>query len=222
LPLLALDTLPENEFKSGMAELIKTAVLASDDFLESIKKLVKLEKEESRKSSVYKECLKECISRAIAFKGRIVEEDPFETGNRRILLNLGHSFGHALEAAVGFGALSHGEAVAWGMARASELGVILGITPSSRAAEISEILSDYGFEIKVPHPLVSRTDTQEAMMKAISRDKKKAGKILRFVVPGEKSAVTVSAENNHLLRGEEGEKLIYKIMNGKTPGKYPL
>jgi 3-dehydroquinate synthase len=222
LPLSALDTLPENEFKSGMAELIKTAVLASDDFLELVKKLVKLEKEESRKSGVYQECLRECISRAIAFKGKIVEEDPFETGNRRILLNLGHSFGHALETAAGLGALSHGEAVAWGMARACELGVVLGITPSSRAAEISDIISNYGFETKVPHPLVSMTNTQDAMMKAILRDKKKAGKNLRFVVPGEKSAVVISAENYHLLQGEDGEKLIYKIMNGNNPGKYPL
>jgi 3-dehydroquinate synthase len=221
LPLSALDTLSENEYKSGMAELIKTAVLAPDDFLELTKKLIKLEEETgNRKSPAYLECLNECISRAIAFKGKIVEEDPFETGNKRILLNLGHSFGHALEAAATLGTLRHGEAIAWGMARACELGVTLGITTKKRGMEITEILSNYGFETRTPHPLLNlanMANATDSLMSAILSDKKKQGRNLRFIVPGEKSAVIVSAENNHALQGKEGEKLIYKIINGEYP-----
>ena len=218
LPISALDTLPENEFKSGMAELIKTAVLDSDDFFELIKKLIELEKETgSRKSPAYLECLKECISLAIAFKGKIVEEDPFETGSKRVLLNLGHSFGHALEAAAGLGVLSHGEAVAWGIARACELGAALGITPKKRAAEITGILSDYGFETGVPHPLANSANFTDAIMSAILKDKKKQAKNLRFVIPIEESAVVVSAENNRALQGKEGEELIHKVINGEYP-----
>ena len=218
LPLSALDTLPENELKSGMAELIKTAVIASDGFFELIKDLIRLEKETgSRKSPAYLECIKKCISQAIAFKGKIVEEDPFEAGNRRVLLNLGHSFGHALEAAAGLGALSHGEAVAWGIARACELGVALGITPKKRAVEIKGIISDYGFEIRAPHPMASMSNSTDAIMVAILKDKKKQAKNLRFIIPVEKSAAIVSSENNRALQGKEGEELIHKVINGEYP-----
>jgi len=218
LPISALDTLPENEFKSGMAELIKTSILASNDFFELIKKLIGFEKETgSRKSPAYIECLKECISQAIAFKGKIVEEDPFEAGNKRVLLNLGHSFGHALEAAAGLGVLSHGEAVAWGIARACELGAAFGITPKKRAVEITGILSDYGFETRAPHPLADPANFTDAIMGAILRDKKKQAKNLRFIIPVEKSAAVVSAENNRALQGKEGEELIYKVINGEYP-----
>jgi len=203
LPLEVLDTLPEREWKSGMAELIKTAVLDSDEFLESVKKLVGL----TWNSPAYRETLKECISRAVAYKGRIVEADPCETGIERPLLNLGHTFGHALEASVGLGTISHGEAVAWGMVRACEMGMALGITPPERAREIREVLTRFGYETRAPHPLVKSSD---AIMNAIKDDKKKQSGKLRFVVPSAKGAQIVAVDE------DSGVALIRKTIKGES------
>ena len=207
LPLAALDSLPEREWKSGMAELVKTAILDSgglsnsDGYFELVKRLIGLEAG-GRNSPAYRGCLKECISRAIAFKGRIAERDPLDNKNERALLNLGHTFAHALEAATGLGVLSHGETVAWGIVRACELGVALGVTPLGRAREIAGLLYSCGYEIKAPHPLVKSSKLLASFMKA---DKKQAGGKLRFVVPGKESAQVVSPEN----------AIINRIINGK-------
>jgi 3-dehydroquinate synthase len=196
LPLAALDTLPEREWKSGMAELIKTAVLDSQESFTLVNKLIELENG-GRDSLVYRECLKECISRAIEYKGRIVESDPMEaavhdeSGASRALLNLGHTFGHALEAAAGLGVVSHGEAVAWGMVRACELGMALGVTPAWRAVEIKRLLRSYGYETRAPHPALPAGSQANTMMKAIMSDKKQMAGKSRFVVPTAESAQIV-------------------------------
>jgi 3-dehydroquinate synthase len=181
----SLDTLPEAEWKSGMAELIKTAVIGGDDFLDIF---TGLDPESLKKD---KEQLINCIIRAVDLKGRIVEADPRETGKERILLNLGHTFGHALESSVGLGRLSHGEAVAWGMVRSCELGYSLGITPRERAEKIRSIIRLYGYEIRAPHPFMGDADS---FIKALEGDKKKRAGALTFIVPDEKGARPVPAE----------------------------
>jgi 3-dehydroquinate synthase len=215
MPVSSLDTLPEREWKSGMAELLKTAVLDNDDRNDDFLNLTRALKE-SRKD------LAACIARAVAFKGRIVEADPRETagagnagGTTRAVLNLGHTFGHALEAASGLGALSHGEAVAWGMARSCELGLILGITPGGRAREIQETLESFGYETRAPHPLCKDTG---AFMKALGGDKKKKNGKLQFVVPAPQGAELVELDG--VLRDSANsscEELILKIINGEYP-----
>ena len=214
LPLAALDTLPEREWKSGMAELIKTAIIDSSvnscDFLYNLKQFIK-QKSKGLQPLAYREGLKNCISAAVACKGRIVEADPFEKGTERVLLNLGHTFGHALESSAGFGVLSHGEAIAWGLARECELGLSLGITPPGRAREITGILKDCGYEIRAPHALVNSC---ENFIKFMMADKKQISSNeqpskLRFVVPNEKSAQTVSIACQ--------DNLIKKIIKGESP-----
>jgi len=206
MPLGALDSLPQKEWKSGMAELIKTAILDSDDFLALTKKLAAIEKgEQGRTSLAFRSCLMECISRSVSCKGRIVEADPRELGQMRPLLNLGHTFGHALESAAGLGSLSHGEAVAWGIARACELGSALKITPPERGREIRGILDTYGYETAAPHSLANSAASIDTLMQSMRGDKKvKAGK-LRFIVPGKESAQIVSIPEDSgaedLLRG---------------------
>ena len=202
MPLPALNTLPEREWKSGMAELIKTAVLDSEDFLQLTKKLLTLQ-ESGRNSPAYRECLAECISRAVAYKGSVVEADPRETGELRPLLNLGHSFGHALEGAAGLGAISHGEAVAWGMARSCELGLKLGVTPPERAKEITDILVRAGYETRSPHPMMKSADM---LWSALLSDKKQIAGKLRFIVPSKKSARVVSA-------ADSGDDLLRSILH---------
>ncbi|MCL2130098.1 MAG: 3-dehydroquinate synthase [Treponema sp.] len=204
MPLKALDSLPEREWKSGLAELIKTAILCSEDFFALVKNFL-------LNGRTNNELLRECISRSIAYKGSIVESDPKETSNLRMLLNLGHTFAHALESAAGPGKTSHGEAVAWGIMRSLELGVKFGITPPRRAAEIKGILLLGGYETRVPHPLIKSADD---LLKTIISDKKQKSQIfdsdenkninlfskLRFIIPDEKSSSIVSFTelNNNL------------------------
>ena len=146
MPLESLASLPPPEWKSGVAELIKTAVLAGDDFLDGLMALAGgfppgafdsgfPANFASRLLADNAEQLSRCISRAVEFKGGIVEADPRETGRERMLLNLGHTFAHALESSAGLGTVSHGEAVAWGLVRACELGLALGITPGRNTYE---------------------------------------------------------------------------------------
>lgn len=190
----SLASLPAPEWKSGMAELIKTAILDGDAFLEELEHLCScgswLEHFETA-------ILLRCISRAVQVKGGIVQEDPQETGTRRMLLNLGHTFGHALESAAGLGNISHGEAVAWGIARACELGIALDICPRQRAQRIQALLTAYGYTITAPHPLMGSTGS---FMRALGSDKKERGGKLHFIVPDEKSArpVVLESDNNYV------------------------
>jgi 3-dehydroquinate synthase len=205
MPVSSLDTLPGREWKSGMAELLKTAILEGGGFFNLAKTL-----NESRNE------LASCIARSAAFKGRVVEADPRETagtGNARAILNLGHTFGHALEAASGLGVLSHGEAVAWGMVRACELGGVLGITPGERALEIQKTLEVFGYEIRAPHPFC--TDPG-AFMKALGGDKKKKNGKLKFVVPARQGAELAEIDGTSGgSKNSSGEELILKIINGE-------
>jgi len=183
IPLESLVSLPPAEWKSGMAELIKTAVLEGDDFLALVEGL-------KGGYTVMTKTIEPCISRAVKFKGRVVEEDPFEKGSRRMLLNLGHTFGHALEAAVGLGRVSHGEAVAWGIARSCELGLALGVCPPQRAKRIMSLLRAFDYETSAPHPLAESAQ----LLQALGSDKKKRRGKLIFIVPDEKSARPITAD----------------------------
>ncbi|GHV69963.1 3-dehydroquinate synthase [Spirochaetia bacterium] len=179
----ALDSLPETEWKSGMAEIIKTAIIDGEDFFSLVN------------SPSVKDNIMECVSRSAAVKGRIVEADPRETADSgnggRALLNLGHTFGHALESALGLGRITHGEAVAWGTVRAAGLGKVLGITPPERAEAIGGVFKKYGYETAAPHPLLK--DNTE-FMKALEGDKKRKGGKPRFIVPAGQGAIQVYLE----------------------------
>jgi 3-dehydroquinate synthase len=193
LPLDSLATLPPAEWKSGMAELIKTAILDG----EALFRLLEAGPRETGPFIAGPDALRDAITRAVACKGRIVEADPRESGGGRILLNLGHSFGHALESSAGLGRISHGEAVAWGIARSCELGQSLGLTPAPRARRILGLLKNYGYETAAPHPLMG---DPARFMAALGRDKKnRRGKAV-FVVPAAEGAAAVEVPDGELLR----------------------
>jgi 3-dehydroquinate synthase len=185
MPLESLATLPPREWKSGLAEVIKTAVLSGDG--EILSRLRAFQDAYLRglpnagTTGKDRADLEYLISRAVEIKGRIVEEDPRETGERRALLNLGHTFGHALEAAAGLGRLSHGEAVAWGIVRACELGHALGITAREQALEIRELIQSYEYTTEAPHPAM-QGNTDE-YFRALEGDKKKKDGKLVFIIP---------------------------------------
>jgi 3-dehydroquinate synthase len=182
MPVQSLSTIPDREWKSGLAELIKTAILSGDDFLDMLA-------ETANKKSLGGDRLFESIEKAVLYKGVVTSEDFRESG-KRALLNLGHTFGHALEAATGFGGLSHGEAVAWGIIQSCALGLVLGITPIKRAEKIKAVISSFGYDCSCPHPLAA-TKTFKTAMK--SDKKRKLGK-MTFIVPDDKSAKIVDIE----------------------------
>jgi len=195
IPLDCLASLAQTEWKNGFAEIIKTAVLAEsfseneyDDFLKQIKK--------SQNFDYKNSALLSCIEKSVNYKAGIVSEDLKETGIRK-LLNLGHTFGHALESVLGFGNVSHGEAVAWGMIRACKLGILLGITPASRAEKITGLLKSFGYKD------VFKYD-KNAIIDAMRNDKKKRNGKLTFIIPDAKSAeaVVLESENDLDLLGE--------------------
>jgi 3-dehydroquinate synthase len=200
LPAGSLETLPPGEWKSGFAELIKTAILDGEDFFRMLEETAG--PEGAFPLPFPQETIRDAIRRAAAYKGRIVEEDPRETGDRRALLNLGHSFAHALESSAGLGRISHGEAVAWGIARSCELGLALGLTPPDRAARIKKLLISYGYEISAPHPLMEDPGN---FMKALGKDKKNRNGQGVFVVPRSGGA--------EILRGPPAE-LLLQIVQG--------
>ena len=205
----ALKTLPRQEWKSGMAELIKLAVL-DPGFFKTLQQpgIAELKNWVSGPESaadsppresglLFSEQILPLIEKAILVKGRMVEKDFRETDDSggRALLNLGHSFGHALESALGPGTWSHGEAVTWGIARACELGQGLGITPPDRAKLITQTLSDWGFKIAV-NASGSTAKLGANFKAALFSDKKKKNGKLRFVVPDTETAVLIEQNNN--------------------------
>jgi len=203
IPVNTLSSLPSKEIKSGMAELIKTAVLEGDDFIDELSVM-------SRGFSDFSKLfdnvlLLKCIERSVRFKGEVVSEDLRESG-RRMILNLGHTFAHALEAAAGLGNITHGEAVAWGIIRSCELGVALGITPEARAKKIKELISSFGYFYGCPHPLAKDGNV---IFNAMKNDKKKKKEKLTFIIPDEKSVKAV------FLESEDDMKNVLKIINGE-------
>jgi 3-dehydroquinate synthase len=120
--------------------------------------------------------LEQVVFHCLAVKGRIVENDFREAGLRSIL-NVGHTFAHALESATGFRRYSHGEAVAWGLARALDLGVRLGVSGRGLATRLTGLLRGYGYALETP-----RGVSAERLLEAMRADKKKQGGRLRLVL----------------------------------------
>lgn len=163
-----LNSLSEREYLSGMAEAIKTAWLGDEELfslLESKKELL-LKKDH--------DTLKELIRRCVTVKGTVVEEDLKEKGIRA-WLNLGHTFGHALESATGFDLVSHGEAVAWGMACALDASEQMGLIQGEFLARARKMLDHWEYRLTVPANL-------EKVKSAMLQDKKKSKGQLRFIL----------------------------------------
>lgn len=128
-----LATLPEREFAAGMAEVIKYALLGDADFL------VWLENHLPKIQQLEPQLLAQMVAHCCQMKADIVAEDETEQGVRAHL-NLGHTFGHAIEAHMGYGNWLHGEAVAAGMILAAELSVQLGSLKTEDVARIAQII----------------------------------------------------------------------------------
>jgi 3-dehydroquinate synthetase len=164
----ALSTLPERDYRAGLVEGFKGAWIANAALAE------RAERAMAAILSREQEALTELIAGAVAVKAAIVSEDPRE-GNRRRLLNFGHTLGHAFEAAGGYRRLRHGEAVAWGIAAALSLSAARAGLSEGDVARIRGALSALG-----PFPEPERDRNRLASY--LARDKKATARGLASVV----------------------------------------
>ncbi len=162
-----LATLPEREFRAGIAEIIKSAIIANDELFKE------LELNSLDSLRVNRALLSRIIFESFKIKANIVEQDEREAGERR-KLNLGHTFAHAIEK--GSSAMIHGEAVAVGILIAAQMANLMGELPKSEVERIKNILEKYGFDLTSPVPM-------SKMLKSIAHDKKAKGNTIGFVLP---------------------------------------
>jgi 3-dehydroquinate synthase len=183
--IAALQSLSPREFASGMAEIIKHGLIADPELLSKIEQGDWRRKAGELQTHLAE--LQEIVAQAIQVKIKIVQEDPFDN-DRRAVLNLGHTFGHAIENASHLNLL-HGEAVAIGMVAAANLSARLGHCSTTLQRRVEELLTKVGLPIRIPATI----DPAE-MHKAMLRDKKKKAGTLRFVLLREAGDVFVSAD----------------------------
>lgn len=160
-----LSTLPEHEWRNGLAEIIKYGLIASPAILD------KLQKPGLQNTH----WVQELIHLSCACKCSIVQQDPYEKGIRRIL-NFGHTIGHGIESTLHF-TISHGEAIAMGMGMEAYMSHKMGLLSQEDLSSIIHLLKTYGFSLKLP------SEVQIEELKNIMQlDKKSTSKHPRFVV----------------------------------------
>lgn len=165
-----LATLPPRELRAGLAEVVKYGAIVDAAFL------AWLDTHADALLARDAAALAEAIARSCAHKAAIVARDPFEHGERA-LLNFGHTFGHAIETAQGFGGLNHGEAVAVGMLLAARLSARLGLASDADGERLHALLVRFGLPTTLPAGL-----DPDALVALMRLDKKAQGSGLRFVL----------------------------------------
>jgi 3-dehydroquinate synthase len=164
-----LQTLPDRELSAGLAEVIKTAAIRDAGFF------AWLEANVDRLRAREPAALEYAVGESCRIKAEIVGADEREAGDRA-LLNFGHTFGHAIEAALGYGAWLHGEAVGAGMVIAAEVSRLRGTLAASEAQRLRRLVERAGLPVAPPPmPL-------ERWMDLMARDKKVAAGAVRFVL----------------------------------------
>ncbi len=165
-----LQTLPDREFRAGLAEVIKYGLIDDIDFFSWV------QRELHQLLDLNSDALSEAVRRSCENKARIVAADELEQG-QRALLNLGHTFGHAIETATGYGVWLHGEAIAAGMCMAARFSAYHGYMDSNNVRVIEAIFSDAGLPIQPP-PNMTATQCYALMR----RDKKVRDDVLTLVL----------------------------------------
>jgi len=181
-----LKTLPKREYRAGLAEVVKYGVISDAGFfnyLEAhVKDLLLLDPV----------VLNHCIRRSARLKAEVVQADEHESGRRKIL-NYGHTFGHAIETLGGYSRFRHGEAVAIGMAVASQLAVQLGLLQAGAVDRQVALLKALGLPTEMP------TFDPEEILKIMANDKKVVSGEIHFVLPEQIGGVRVMPVERRVL-----------------------
>jgi len=179
--LAVLDTLPDREMSAGLAEVIKYGASIDVEFLAWLECHIDDLRARDRAALVH------AVKRCCEIKARVVGADEKEAGLREIL-NFGHTFGHAIEAGMGYGAWLHGEGVGCGMVMAAELSARLGLVSMAFARRIEALVARAGLPVRGPASLSPRRYVE--LMRV---DKKARAGDIRFVLLDGESHATVRA-----------------------------
>jgi shikimate kinase/3-dehydroquinate synthase len=197
IDIAALRTLPERQRRAALGEAVKMAAIGDERLFE----LLETDGETIATGASQTGAAAELVERSAWAKVEVVSADEREqdpTGGR-IRLNLGHSLGHAYEAAGGFRDLLHGEAVAYGLRAVVRIGRELEVTPADRAARIEGLLTSLGLAVTpLPYAL-------DAVLTALATDKKHAAGSLRWVLP---------TADGTVVRNDVPSKLVERVAAG--------
>ena len=181
---LVLKTLPEREFRAGMAEVIKYGIIWDADLFEQLEQAKSLKNLADLPESL----LEMIITRSCQAKVDVVSQDEKESGIRAIL-NYGHTLGHAVESLTGYSQVNHGEAVAIGMVAAGKIAVKMGLWNEKDAQRQMVLIEKTGLPTQIPSHLDPNT-----IIDILQTDKKvKAGKV-RFILPTAIGKVIITDE----------------------------
>lgn len=174
-----LDTLPDREYRSGLAEVVKYGVILDADFFTWL--------EMNTNAVLQREpaAVRYMVARSCRLKADVVEQDEREEHGLRMALNYGHTFAHAFEAIGGYGAWLHGEAVAAGMVCASCLAESRGLIPRELTERQIRLLE----QMQLPTAFPAHWE-HDALLAVMRRDKKNLGGHLRFILPTRLGHVT--------------------------------
>jgi 3-dehydroquinate synthase len=177
----ALATLPEREFRGGLAEAVKHGLIADADYFAWI------EREAEPLLRRDPGALERLVRRSVEIKAEVVSADERE-GGRRAILNAGHTVAHALERASSY-RLPHGEAVALGLVAEAALAEELGVAPAGVGGRIAAVLSRLGLPVRLLPSLPAET-----IVPAMASDKKNRAQTIRFALPSAVGAMAAKGE----------------------------
>ena len=164
-----LQTLPARELRAGLFESVKAGIIRD------AKLFAFMERNADAILARRPEAIEYVVAASVRMKAEVVGIDEMESG-MRMILNYGHTLGHAIEAATRYKKLLHGEAVAWGMIAATRLGLARGTITQAQASRIEKVIFDYG-------PLPALRLPIDRLLDAATRDKKNRSGVRRFIVP---------------------------------------
>ena len=201
-----LATLPGKQFISGLAEVVKTALLEKtiaqeSEYVPGPKSLLNILQNSIADLNWDNEMLPGIIIACIKMKLAVVAKDPQESGLRRCL-NLGHTLGHALESITDF-KISHGEGVAIGMAFAFQMAVSKGQIGEAEKSIAIKLIEATGLPVKLPEGI-----SKAALLESLFRDKKREGEAIRMILPKD---VLGSVEYKEAIKREEIEKVLFEF-----------
>ncbi|RPI46536.1 MAG: 3-dehydroquinate synthase [Betaproteobacteria bacterium] len=180
-----LDTLPDRELSAGLAEVIKYGLIRDPSFL------AWLEANMTRLLARNREALAHAIVRSCEHKAEVVAADERESGGERALLNLGHTFGHAIEAGLGFGVWLHGEAVAAGSVLAAELSSQMGFLSREDVERVRRVFAAARLPVRAPALGIDR------YLELMGHDKKVQAGRLRLILLKSLGQALFTAEFSH-------------------------
>jgi 3-dehydroquinate synthase len=189
--LNTLSTLPPRELSAGLAEVIKYGPIADMAFLDWIEANIDALMAQDPAA------LAHAVKRSCEIKAWVVGQDEREAGLRAIL-NFGHTFGHAIEAGLGFGVWLHGEAVGCGMVMAAELSQRLGHVDAAFVARLRALIARAGLPVR--GPIIDPSDNAGHYIEHMRLDKKAVGGDIQFVVIDGPGKATVCGAPDALVR----------------------